>query len=110
MSVSDQLREAREYLGFPLSYLAEESGLDAGTIEELEAGSREPSDLDLRRLGRVLGYPVAYFRGETEAPDADSLRAVARWAEELDDDDRAQALRFAEYLRFAALSEADADR
>jgi transcriptional regulator with XRE-family HTH domain len=108
MSVADRLRGAREYLGLPPDYTAKESGLDADVIEGLERGEREPTDLELRRLGRVLGYPIAYFRGETSSLEPGELAAVARWAEELEEDDRRQALRFAEYLRFAALSEADA--
>lgn len=108
MSVSDRLREAREYVGLPRDYLSKESGVDLDAIDGFESGEREPTDLEIRRLGRVLGYPVAYFRGESEGIDAESIKAVARWAEELDADDREQAVRFAEYLHFTALSEADA--
>lgn len=106
--VTNRVLGAREYLGLSTAYVAGQSGLDLALVESIEAGRHQPTDLELRRLGRVLGYPVAYFRGETEAPDPESLQAVARWAEELDEDDRAEAMRFAEYLRFAALSEADA--
>jgi transcriptional regulator with XRE-family HTH domain len=108
MSVADQLRGAREYLGLPLDYIAGESGIEASVIKAFETGEREPTDLELRRVGRVLGYPLAYFRGQTSSLEPEELEAVARWAEELDENDRRQALRFAEYLLFAALSEADA--
>jgi transcriptional regulator with XRE-family HTH domain len=108
MSANDRLREARAYLALPLPYLAAESGVEAETIEEFERGEREPTELQLRRLGRVLGYPIAYFLGETDALTPDGLQAVARWADELEDVDRDQALRFAQFLQYAAQSEADA--
>src|SRR5436309_1438133 len=78
MSVADQLRGAREYLGLPIGYIAEESGLGAEVIEAFETGEREPTDLELRRLGRVLGYTVAYFRGDTSSLEPEELEAVAR--------------------------------
>ncbi len=105
---ASRLIEAREYLGLAIDHVVSESGLTTNALAEVERGMRAATDLELRRLSRVYGYPASFFRGEAPALDKAELEVVARWAEELTKSDQAEALRFAEYLRFAALGEADA--
>jgi hypothetical protein len=48
-------------------------------------------------------YPVSYFLGEDELDEG--VRALARAVTDLTDQDRAEVLRYAQFLRFSAATE-----
>jgi transcriptional regulator with XRE-family HTH domain len=108
-----QLREARDYLGLSQEYVSQETGIPRPAISEIEAGRRKVESLELKRLAALYGRPIRYFflsdlpieNGSTEAagPTIEENDAVEiklrNMTKKLTPDDRAEILRFAEYLR-----------
>ncbi len=70
----DRLAELRESQALTLRDLAERSGVDANTINQVELGHRKPRPSTLRKLARGLGIDVRDFfeeptlAGKAEAP------------------------------------------
>ncbi|MBA2718819.1 MAG: helix-turn-helix transcriptional regulator [Chloroflexi bacterium] len=96
--LSRRLREAREYLGLAQQFVADQTGIPRAAISAIETGRRRVEALELERLAGVYKFPVAYFlEGSLEEPA--SVRALAREAVELTEDDRAEVLRFAQFLK-----------
>jgi transcriptional regulator with XRE-family HTH domain len=96
--LSRRLREAREYLGLAQQFVADQTGISRAAISAIETGRRRVEALELERLAAVYKFPVAYFlEGSLEEPA--SVRALAREAVELTEDDRAEVLRFAQFLK-----------
>ncbi len=96
--LSRRLREAREYLGLAQQFVADQTGIPRAAISAIETGRRRVEALELERLAAVYKFPVAYFlEGSLEEPA--SVRALAREAVELTEDDRAEVLRFAQFLK-----------
>lgn len=96
-----RLRETREYLNLSQQFVAAETGLARSAISDIERGVRRVDSLELKRLSDLYRYPLTYFLGqdgETTNSD-DTLRALARAAGDLTDNDRAEVLRFATFLR-----------
>jgi transcriptional regulator with XRE-family HTH domain len=71
----DRLAELRESQGLTLRDLAERSGVDANTINQVELGHRKPRPSTLRKLAKALDVEVADFfkelaaAGKAEAPE-----------------------------------------
>ena len=57
----DRLAELRESQALTLRDLAERSGVDANTINQVELGHRKPRPSTLRKLARGLGIDVRDF-------------------------------------------------
>jgi transcriptional regulator with XRE-family HTH domain len=96
--LSRRLREAREYLGLAQQFVADQTGIPRAAISAIETGRRRVEALELERIAAVYKFPVAYFlEGSLEEPA--SVRALAREAVELTEDDRAEVLRFAQFLK-----------
>ena len=99
-----RLREVREYLGLSQQYVADKTGIARSAVSDIERGLRKVDSLELRKLARLYMYPVGYFLGEEEADE--EARALARAVTSLTEDDRAEVVRFAQFLRYSA----DTDR
>jgi len=95
--LSRRLREAREYLGLAQQFVADQTGIPRASISAIETGRRRVEALELERLAAVYKFPVAYFLEGSLEPA--SVRALAREAVELTEDDRAEVLRFAQFLK-----------
>ena len=104
-TLARRLRETREYLNFSQQYVSEQTGIPRSAISELENGHRRVDSLELKRFSRLFGYPIAYFLGEDEELDEETVQVLARLATELTPDDRHEVLRFATYLRYVGRSE-----
>lgn len=104
--IASRLREVRAYLGFAPAFVATESGIGETAIEDIEQGRRDPDDLELRRLARTYGYPVGYFLGERPEVPHETVEVLARLTGSLKPEDRAEAERFAAYLRYSVEAEA----
>ncbi len=71
----DRLAELRESQALTLRDLAERSGVDANTINQVELGHRKPRPSTLRKLARGLGIDVRDFfeeptlAGKAKAPE-----------------------------------------
>lgn len=101
--LAKRLREAREYLNLSQQFVADKTGIPRSAVSDIERGARKVDSLELRKLARLYMYPVGYFLGEEEA--GDDVRALARAVTDLTDDDRAEVVRFARFLRYSAETE-----
>ena len=69
----DRLAELRESQGLTLRDLAERSGVDANTINQVELGHRKPRPSTLRKLAKALDVEVADFFREPAVPLDEAL-------------------------------------
>lgn len=101
-AVGQRLRSARETIGLTQGDVAGALGIQRTSVIALEAGKRNVTALELRRLARLYRRSVAWILGEepTEAVGGQD-RALYRATAELSDEDKAQVLRFAEFLAAA---------
>lgn len=102
--LAKRLREVREYLNLSQQFVADKTGIPRSAVSDIERGARKVDSLELRKLARLYTYPVGYFLGDEEA--GDDVRALARAVTDLTEGDRAEVVRFAQFLRYSA----DADR
>lgn len=100
-ALGERLRESREYLGLSQQEVADLLKLSRPAISQMEAGKRKVSTLELRELARLYRRPYDWLIGETPDPDPandDVTKALYRTTRELSERDRAQLLRFAQFL------------
>jgi transcriptional regulator with XRE-family HTH domain len=112
-----RLRHAREYLSLSQQDVAANTGIPRSAISDIERGQRKVDSLELRKLAKVYRRPVSSLLGDevTEAAAAgggedgganegasDSVVALARAVQGLTEQDKAEVVRFAEFLRFQA--------
>ena len=102
--LAKRLREVREYLNLSQQFVADKTGIPRSAVSDIERGARKVDSLELRKLARLYMYPVGFFLGDEEA--GDDVRALARAVTDLTEGDRAEVVRFAQFLRYSA----DADR
>jgi transcriptional regulator with XRE-family HTH domain len=95
--IRSRLREAREFLGLAQAEVAGALGIPRSAVSDIERGLRQVTGLELRRLARLYRRPVGWLLGEDADADPEILAAVRGLAET----DRAQVLRFAEFLASA---------
>ncbi|WP_396911348.1 helix-turn-helix transcriptional regulator [Mycolicibacterium sp.] len=101
-AVGQRLRSARETLGLTQEDVAGALGIQRTSVIAMEAGKRNVSALELRRLARLYRRSVAWILGEeSREPVTDQDHALYRATAELSPEDKAQVLRFAEFLAAA---------
>ncbi len=103
--VGQRLRSARETLGLTQEDVAVALGIPRTSMISIEAGRRNVTALELRRLARLYRRSVAWILGE-EPEDAGGQagtedQALYRATSELSVEDREQVLRFAQFLAAA---------
>jgi transcriptional regulator with XRE-family HTH domain len=95
--VGKRLRTARETLGLTQDDVAGALGIPRTSVIAMEAGRRNVSALELRRLARLYRRNVQWLLGEED--DAVAVdNALYRATNDLSDDDKEQVLRFAQFL------------
>lgn len=100
-ALGERLRESREYLGLSQQEVADLLGLSRPAVTHMEAGKRKVSTLELRELARLYRRPYDWLVGEAPDPEPASdevTRALYRTSRELSERDKAQLLRFAQFL------------
>jgi transcriptional regulator with XRE-family HTH domain len=98
--IGNRLRKAREYLELTQDEAALAVGLSRSALSLIENGRRKVDAVELSRLSHVYGQTIEALTGTAKAaPLPESVRALARAAVELSADDRAELLRFAEFLQ-----------
>lgn len=102
-ALAARLREVREYLDLSQQYVSDKTGIPRSAISDIERGQRKVDSLELKKLSKLYGYPISYFLGADEV-DSD-VHAWARAMTDLTEGDRAELLRFAQFLRFSAENE-----
>lgn len=98
-AIGARLRKLWEYQGFTQREIAEALGVSRPCATELAHGRRAVSATELLKLSRLLRVPVAYLLDEP-ADCTPEGAALGLALSDLGDDDRAELMRFAEYLRW----------
>jgi transcriptional regulator with XRE-family HTH domain len=99
--LGERLREAREYMGYSQSEVAEALGLPRPAISRFETGQRKVSVLELNRLAELYHRPIGFFTNAQQLDTNAMTTALFRATKDLTDRDQEQVLRFAEFLRNA---------
>jgi transcriptional regulator with XRE-family HTH domain len=100
-ALGERLRESREFLGLSQQDVAQLLKLTRPAVTNIETGKRKVSTLELREFARLYRKPYDWLIGESRdsVPAEDELtQALYRTTSELSDRDRAQLLRFAQFL------------
>jgi transcriptional regulator with XRE-family HTH domain len=98
--VGQRLRTARETLGLTQDDVAGVMGIPRTSVIAMEAGKRNVTALELRRLARLYRRNVEWLLGEQNETAARDT-ALYRATEVLSDEDKEQVLRFAQFLASA---------
>lgn len=98
-----RLREAREYLNLSQQYVCSRTGIPRSAVSDIERGVRKVDSLELRKLARLYMHPVGHFLGEDYIEQ--DVQTLARAVTDLTDQDRAEVMRFAQFLRYQADTE-----
>jgi transcriptional regulator with XRE-family HTH domain len=99
--LAERLRETREYLGLSQQAVADYIGISRAAISSIESGKRKVDALELEKFSRLYRYPVNYFYGDEEDVDEKTVQLLARTASQLNEVDRKQVLKFAQFLKNA---------
>lgn len=94
------IRAEREYLGLSQEDVAAVLGVPRPAISSIENGRRKVSSAELAKLATLFGTSSDRLMGAVRNEDP-SVAALFRTAKALTEHDRAQVLRFAEFLREA---------
>lgn len=97
--LADKLRESREYLGLSQEEVARELGIARPAISQIERGNRRVDALELATFARLYQRAIGFFTGEEPTEEPQQFALLKRAATELSEQDRAEVLRFAEFLR-----------
>jgi transcriptional regulator with XRE-family HTH domain len=102
-SMGARLRQAREYLGLSQEAVAETLGVPRASVSAMESGRRKVSSLELRDLARLYKRPLNWFYDSGAEPIAEdeTVSALFRATKNLNQEDKEQVLRFAEFLKGA---------
>ncbi len=102
VSMGTRLREAREFLGLSQESVAEALDVPRASVSAMESGRRKVSSLELRDLAHLYKRPIDWFYGESHpVAEDDTVQALFRATRNLNDADKEQVLRFAEFLKGA---------
>jgi transcriptional regulator with XRE-family HTH domain len=96
--VASRIREARESLGLTQEEVSGALGIPRTSVHAMEAGKRNVSALEVRRLARLYQRRVEWLLGEDDVPVAAADGALYRATRALSVEDKDQVLRFAEFL------------
>ena len=101
--IGDRLRQAREYLELKQEEAALAVGMSRSALSLAENGRRKVDVIELARFAEVYRQSIEALTGVAETkPLPESVQALARAATELSSEDRAELLRFAEFLQLRA--------
>ena len=96
-AIGKRLRESREASGFTQEEVSGALGIPRTSVLAIEAGKRNVTASELRRLARLYRRSAEWLLGE-ETPDLATNVALYRATDVLSQDDRDQVLRFAQFL------------
>ena len=100
-SMGARLRQAREFLGLSQEAVADALGVPRASVSAMESGRRKVSSLELRDLARLYKRPLDWFYDLESEPIAEdeTVSALFRATKNLNQEDKEQVLRFAEFLK-----------
>jgi transcriptional regulator with XRE-family HTH domain len=106
--IGERLRQAREYLELKQGEAADAVGLSRSAVSLIENGRRKVDAVELSRFAELYNQSIEALTGVApNRPLPESVHALARAATELSDSDRAELLRFAQFLQTRAPRSAD---
>lgn len=115
LRLGTRLKEVREYLGLSQQHVSARTGIPRSAVSEIERGRRKVDSLELRKFSKLYRYPVSYLLGDDEghlgeaavgaAPPA--IAALARAVGDLTEQDQAELLKFAQFLRLNSRRDVD---
>jgi transcriptional regulator with XRE-family HTH domain len=103
--LAQRLREAREFANLSQQFVSRQTGIPRSAISDIERGARRVESLELKRFAELYRMPVSYFLGEEADDDFagsaedPAVTALARATKALNDDEKAEVLRFALFLQ-----------
>lgn len=98
--IGGRLKRAREYLELKQEEAAQAVGLSRSALSLIENGRRKVDAMELAKFAKVYRQTIEALAGTANsAPLPASVQALARTASELSSEDRAELLRFAEFLQ-----------
>jgi transcriptional regulator with XRE-family HTH domain len=100
LKLAERLRTEREYLNLKQEQVADVLGISRAAVSAIETGRRKVSGQELKQLAKLFGTSVDRLLG-ADLQEDETTQALFRTAKELSAHDRAQVLRFAEFLRNA---------
>lgn len=104
-ALGNRLKDIREYLNLSQQHVAAATGIPRSAVSDIERGQRKVDSLELRKFARLYRYPVGYLLGDEPrdgSAESEAVTALGRAVIGLNDADRAELLRFAEFLRFSS--------
>jgi transcriptional regulator with XRE-family HTH domain len=104
--LAERLRLARESAELSQDVVAQALGLPRAAISQIEHGHRRVEVIELARLAKLYGKSLSYFAGEEASSEGQQFELLKRTTADLSEQDRAQVIRFAEFLRNGASGEA----
>ena len=106
--IGDRLRAAREYLQLNQEEAADAAGVSRSALSLIENGRRKVDAVELQRFAQIYGQSIEALSGVAPSPPLpENVQALARAATQLSADDRAELLKFAEFLQHRNSRNAD---
>ena len=100
VTLSARLKEAREYCGFTQEEVAAHLGVPRTAISLMENGARRVEALELQRLAKLYQTTMESLTGHHQDNlESEPSKLLARVTAHLSANDRAEVLRFAQFLR-----------
>lgn len=95
-----RLKQAREYRGFLQEDVAKYVGIPRTAISLIESGARRVDAVELGKFARMFGCSTDELAGVAPSGGtSSSAQFIARAAADLTEEDRAEVIRFAEFLK-----------
>jgi transcriptional regulator with XRE-family HTH domain len=95
--LGQRLKEAREFLGLSQQQVAETLKIPRSAISLIESGQRGVDSVELGKLARLYRRPIGSFTDDNPEVPKDVL-LLAKQVAKLSEEDRAELLRFSEFL------------
>lgn len=99
LALGQRLKNAREYRGFSQEDVAACLSIPRSAVSLIESGDRKIDALELSKIAKLFDCSIDELTDEPQQNvNAASIEMVARLAAKLSEEDRAEVLRFAQFL------------
>jgi transcriptional regulator with XRE-family HTH domain len=100
LALGQRLKNTREYRGFSQEDVATCLGIPRSAVSLIETGDRKLDTLELSKLAKLFDCSTDELTGdrESQGDNSASIEFVARLAAKLSEEDRAEVVRFAQFL------------
>lgn len=98
IQVGRRIKEQREYLDLTQTELADTTAIPRSAISQIELGNRKVTTDEVYQLSVALHCSLDYLVSGKESEIPEEVMHLARAAGKLTDEDRAELLKFADFL------------